>query len=210
MPEIRSLLSRLEKNDEMAKKLIICFIEHRLNHRYIRPLLNIPTDYKSGFLMMATSCLLIEALQSFYEGKNESTDDNEDLNEKRKGSERAFIKFFKNNEEFFPDFRDCFPMRPVVNGKGETIEKCTFFKHIRCGILHQAETTGGYRILRDCSQLFNKDKNTINANRFVKAMKCCLDKYIKGLRESETDTAPWPMAMKKIGHICDNCKSVTP
>jgi hypothetical protein len=116
----------------------------------------------------------------------------------------------KNNEEFFPDFRDCFPMRPVVNGKGETIEKCTFFKHIRCGILHQAETTGGYRILRDCSQLFNKDKNTINANRFVKAMKCCLDKYIKGLRESETDTAPWPMAMKKIGHICDNCKSVTP
>jgi hypothetical protein len=90
VPEVRSLLSRLERNDEIAKKLIICFIEHRLNHRYIRPLLNVPKEYKSGFLMMAASCLLIEALQSFYTGENDT---------KKTGSANAFKAFFAMEEK---------------------------------------------------------------------------------------------------------------
>src|SRR5882724_3937132 len=83
VPEVRLLISRFEKNDKAAKKTIIGFIEHRLNHRYIRPLLNVPPEYKSGFLMMTASCLLIETLQSFYEGENES----------EKGSGKAFDFF---------------------------------------------------------------------------------------------------------------------
>src|ERR1017187_4566656 len=115
----------------------------------------------------------------------------------------------KNNEEFFPDFRDCFPMRPVVNGKGETIEKCTFFKHIRCGILHQAETTGGYRILRDKSHLFDEDKNgkSINADKFVKALGHFLNEYFKNLSSDPIDSDIWKNAVKKITHICDNCRT---
>jgi hypothetical protein len=203
-PVIRSLLSRLKQKDDTAKKPIIDFIHHRLNRRYIQPLLHIQKGYKSGFLMMAASCLLIEALQSFYEGKN---------NTRGRGiSEKSFIDFFKRNKKFFQGFAGCFPMEVVVNNKGKRIETCTFYKNIRCGLLHQAETTGGYSIVRDETPLFCSDKNrkSINADKFVEKLKCCLDEYIKNLHESEISNAPWPMALKKIGHICDNCKNNTP
>lgn len=55
-------------NDIVSKTILLSLIEHRLSHRYIRPLSHVPVepiDYKSGFLMMAAACLLIETLYSF-------------------------------------------------------------------------------------------------------------------------------------------------
>lgn len=206
--EVESYLDRLKSNDEAAKKLIICFIEHRLNHRYIRPLLHIPKEFKSGFLMMATSCLLIEALQSFYDGKNESNDPNDDADDKEKGSEAAFRKFFenKNNKESFNEFREFFPIEPPTKTRRK--DRCTFYKHIRCGILHQAETTGGCRILRK-GPLFSREAKTIkiNANLFVKKLAVCLNKYIECLQTEECSSQLWKMARRKIEFICKNCRT---
>jgi hypothetical protein len=198
---IRSLLSRLKQKDYTTKEPIIDFIHHRLNRRYIQPLLNVTPGYESGFLIMAASCLLIEALQSFYTGENDT---------KKTGSANAFKAFFereeKNGNKFFPGFAECFPIAvKVINGKPKKF--FTFYRHIRCGILHQAETTGGYSIVRDKTQLFDAKEQTIEADKFLKALKCYLDEYIKNLRESEISNDPWPMALKKIGHICDNCQS---
>src|SRR5271163_1417558 len=89
-PMIRALLERLKLKDDTAKKPIIKFIHHRLNRRYIQPLLHITPGYESGFLMMAASCLLIEALQSFYTGENDT---------KKTGSTKAFKEFFKREEK---------------------------------------------------------------------------------------------------------------
>jgi hypothetical protein len=202
--EVKSLLVRLEQNDEMAKKLIICLIEHRLNHRYIRPLLNVPKEYKSGFLIMASACLLIETLQSFYEGKNQSDEANENPEEKEKGSERSFIKFFEERKNFFPAFRDSFPIELIKGKKGKLKEKCTFYKNIRCGIFHQAETTGGYSISRK-GLLFSGKK--INANKFIESLERCLNKYIDDLRVAEPNSRIWKKAIKKMNHVCDNCQS---
>lgn len=206
--EVDLFLGRVEQNDGAAKKLIIALIEHRLNHRYIRPLQNIPKEFKSGFLIMATSCLLIETLQTFYEGKNESTDENDDKNDKSKGSEMAFIKFFEYNKNCFPGFRNCFPIKQEKTSKGKTKERCTFYKTIRCGILHQAETIG-YRILRNLSLLFDKDGGSINANEFLKAMEHCVSKYVNALRESKPDVLIWINAIKKVRFICANCTSIS-
>jgi hypothetical protein len=186
---IRSLLSRLEKNDATAKAPMIDFIHHRLHHRYIEPLLQIPEKYKSGFLMMATSCLLIETLQSFYEG----------LENTNRCSQKSFIKFFEREKDLFPKYAECFPKFADTKAKKEN-----FYSNIRCSILHQAETTGGYSILRDKSPLFDENEKTINANKFVDVMICCINKYINNLHAEPIGSYPWNMAIKKVTHICDN------
>ena len=202
--EVESLIKKLDNNDLAAKKIILCLIEHRFHHRYIRPLANVPQEYKSGFLMMAAACLLIETLQTFYDGKNKSDDPNADRSPK--GSEVAFVRFFKKNTEFFPDLRAHFPLR-VVKEQGRQKEKCAFYKNIRCGILHQAETTGGCRILR-VGPLFSGDCGSvkINANLFVKAVNDSMDKYIESLRSDDCNSLLWRMARKKLTHICKNCQ----
>jgi hypothetical protein len=188
--DVQSLLKSLKQDDKAAKNVLVSLIEHRLNHRYVRPLLHVPEDYKSGFLMMAASCLLIEALQSFYEGL-EDTD---------QASKKAFKDFFEREKQFFPEFDEFFP-------KSFTREKTNnFYINIRCGILHQAETTGGYRIFRK-GPLFNKPAKAINANRFLKAVNDCLNKYIEELRTSDCNSVRWNKAADKINYICKNCKS---
>jgi hypothetical protein len=213
--DVSSLLKKVkdDHNDIASKKIIISLIEHRLNHRYIRPLSHIPVepiDYKSGFLMMAAGCLLIETLYSFRKGiKN--TDGQ---------SEQAFKDFFdKDYTEFFPGFRDlfkkekltsreekCKKCNAVYKAKKE-YERCSFYKHIRCGILHLAETTGGYRILR-AGELFDCKKNAINANKFVEQLQKCIDKYIGELHRNNCADVPWPKAIEKLQFICENCKPV--
>ncbi|HEY1663566.1 MAG TPA: hypothetical protein VGI03_14205 [Verrucomicrobiae bacterium] len=189
--DIRSLLSRLKQNENSAKQPIINFIHHRLYNRYIQPLLHIPREFKSGFLIIASSCLLIETLQSFYEG----------LDNTKGMSNESFKAFFEREKKFFPGFAKCFP-------KSFTKEKNNnFYTNIRCGILHQAETTGGYSILRDKSPLFDADEKTINANKFVKALELSLDNYIVILGSSPISTAIWQNAIKKISFICNNCQS---
>jgi hypothetical protein len=85
----------------------------------------------------------------------------------------------------------------------------TFYKHIRCGILHQAETTGGYVIIRK-GELFVKRENSIaiNANEFVKMMEGCVKEYTDALITNECNSLLWKNAAKKIGHICDNCEII--
>jgi len=190
-PMIRSLILRLAQNDDAAKEPMIKFIHHRLNGRYIQPLLHFQDGYASGFLMMAASCLLIEAIQSFYQG----------LDTTNGCSTESFKSFFKREKEFFPKFEECFPKYADNRAKKEN-----FYSNIRCAILHQAETTGGYRIVRDKSPLFDKNEKTINADKFVEALEKCLDKYFKDLRSSSIDSLHWKNAIKKITFICDNCR----
>jgi hypothetical protein len=183
--EIRSWI---KQDDENGKKLIIDFIYHRLDGRFIQPMLHIPPKYRSGFLMMALASLLIETMQSFHKGKN---DTRARKNDKESGGSNAFSDFFKRERVFFPGFDS---------------DDVNFYENIRCGILHQAETTGGYRIWRK-GLLFNPEKKTINADLFVEAIKACLDKYIADLRVSESSSTLWKNAVKKVECICKNCES---
>lgn len=174
---------RLQQNDEAAKNYMVDFIYHRLNHRYIEPLKNIPNkpiDYKSGFLIMAVSCLLIEALYQFLEGEPDT----------RGKSESAFKDFFRSEAKHFPGFTDA---------------RVNFYGNIRCGILHQAETKGGFCISRDDSHpLLDIDNKRINANRFLEAVEASLNDYISKLK---VDAKLWDKAVDKLNFICDNCKA---
>jgi len=129
---------------------------------------------------MAVACLLIETMESFRLGINDTN--------KVKGC-CLFTNFFRRESSRFPGF---------------SYPEMDFYKHIRCGILHQAEITGGYRIVRDAKVELLANR-AINANMFVKALTTCLDGYLSELKEKAFEDDIWVKAEKKILFICNNC-----
>lgn len=153
------------------------FIKERFTERYITP---VKHNKSNGFCIMAVCCLMIEALESFRQGWPDT-----------KGmSKAAFCSFFDKNDQF-SDFR----------GYAEK-----FYTNIRCGILHQAETTGGWLIKRT-GTLFDPTTKTINAKKFLDKLEMCLDSYCTELNGLNWGSTEWKSAIKKIDAICRNCIS---
>ena len=167
----------MSKKDEKSKKKIIDFIYHRFHERYIKHVK--PT--KSGFLKMAISCLMIETFESFKRGKKDTAGK----------SEKMFKSFFESEKDNFPNFFDL---------------SHEFYANIRCGILHQAETTNAWRILTK-GDLLDEDNKAINAKFFLEALEKSLDKYITELGSKGWDDRLWTNALLKLKNICNNCNS---
>ncbi|MFA5850959.1 MAG: hypothetical protein WC833_13895 [Bacteroidales bacterium] len=165
----------MKVKDEEAKKELVKLIHHRFVNRYVKHLKGID----SGFLKMAVSCLMIETLESFKQGKK----DTEGI------SKKMFLDFFTSEEKLFPEFK---------------IIASEFYKRIRCGILHQAETTKAWRIIRN-GALLDRTERVINATRFVNALDKALDKYIQELKSADFNSQIWENALLKIEDICENC-----
>jgi hypothetical protein len=165
------------------KERIASFVYNRLFSRYIRPYsfncLEYKRKYKNGFSIMASLCLLVETLQSFKNGWGDSD----------RKSEKAFKEFFSDN----PHFKE-------LNGKGSII-----YKNIRCGILHQGETTGGWKITREGKRLYDNRTHTLDAVLFAKRMENSLSDYYKGLVTSEWDSEIWDNLRTKMRKIIQHC-----
>ncbi len=166
----------INTKDADAKQNISSLIYHRFYNRYIKHV----KQLDSGFLIMAISCLMIEAMESFRQGKNNT----------RLKSKITFEEFFENQHENFPGLAEI---------------GSEFYEDIRCGILHQAETTKGWRILRK-GPLLNKEGKSINALAFIRALNTALNDYIDELKHSEFDTDIWKKALIKLEFICKNCE----
>jgi hypothetical protein len=165
--------------DDSSKISLVNLIHHRFYNRYVKHIKKID----SGFLKMAVSCLMIETLESFRQGKKDTKG--------RGDGQKMFKDFFETEVKLFPGFKDI---------------TSDFYFSIRCGILHQAETTNGWRILRDDSTLLDNSNRVINAVRFVKALGKALDNYVSNLRENDFNSAIWKNAIFKIEDVCENCK----
>lgn len=101
-------------------KLATNIFKDRLHGRFLKPVEHISQDYEiwefSGFTILAIDCLIIETLNQFYNGIDET------VGEHRK----AFWDFFKNSKHFRTNF--------------SRKKAYIFYSHFRCGILHQAQT----------------------------------------------------------------------
>lgn len=153
-------------------------IRLRFSERYLDPVLDNPKRH--GFSMLAVGCLMVEALESFRNGwKNTSGK-----------SEAAFCSFFQAHVEF----KD---LRPVAHD---------FYRAVRCGILHQAETTDRWRVHRE-SGLFveNGGVRSVSASEFGKGLKSVLDRYHHDLDVADWNDQIWAKARKKLQAICHNC-----
>jgi len=159
------------------------FIKNRFSERYIEPFKAIgdKKKYKNGFSLMAISCLMIEALESFWQG----------LEDTKRKSREIFIDFFCHCDEL-KDFR----------GIGDQ-----FYSNIRCGILHQAETRGGWKISREIGvPLLDKEKRIINANIFHGKLEEYLKRYQTELETQDLNSLLWKNFKKKMDAIIKNCQ----
>lgn len=180
--KIEDYKKAINKNNrtEESKVIIADAIKRRLIQRYINP--SEIKSNKNGFNIMANCCLLIETFESFYRGWNKTPN----------GAD-AFCKFFNRNSKFSEFTGNDMPSE--------------FYKNIRCGILHQGETTKGWRIRRDKDKKLYFEQKIIDANKFRDDLKEVIEDYFDKLKSKDWDSIEWKMLQKKINHIIKNCKA---
>lgn len=168
-----------------TKNELANFIYQRFYTRYLKPFtfgnkkscVKFNKEYKNGFSMMANYCLLIEALQSFKEG----------LEDSKGNSRRLFQDFFQQNKNL------------------AEFQSMNFYQDVRCGILHQGETTGGIKITRKGDKLWDDKTKTINAISFGEKMEEALRNYRTKLENASCDDRIWECCNKKLQFIINNC-----
>lgn len=169
------------KKDRAA---IADFLKKRFTERYIRPLRGDP-DMKHGFCTIAISCLMIEALESFWQGWPDT----------KNKSREAFRSFFQRCLEQGLE---------LGNFAGDELSD-DFYYGVRCGILHQAETTRGWRILRK-GPLYNPDTKMTNATKFHDELEKALRLYCDTLKQSDWDSVVWQKLKTKMKAVIEHCK----
>ncbi len=196
MSHLELFISKKNKNE------ISNSIYHRLYDRFLKPFFyknditknyqksneihcqNIfNSEYKSGFLMMASSCLLIETISAFLMGNDKTIGEG-------KQSFNVFFDKCKNYQNELVTFK---------NGE--------IYKNIRNGILHQGETYGSF-IIKRTGKLFDEKENSVNATKFIEHLKDFLDKYIEELKSEkcEWDSELWDNCRRKVRFIIANTK----
>jgi hypothetical protein len=165
------------------------FIRQRLFERYIDPvsaldLYKKTKEYKNGFYIMAVSCLLIETLVSFWRGW-ESTEPDRRRNLPGKSRE-AFSIFFQEQDQF------------------SVFQKSSFYKDVRCGILHQGETKNGWIVART-GPLFN-GTNRIDARRFHDLLAAAIRDYEYNLSNPPAGSLLRTTFDKKMKAVIRNCE----
>ncbi|WP_254865935.1 hypothetical protein [Pseudomonas fluorescens] len=171
---ISQYLDMVVAQDRVA---IADFIEQRFLERYLDPV-TVRCNSKNGFSIMAISCLMIEALECFAQGRKDSN----------KLSKRMFHDFFDRHQQFSS-------FRAVADD---------FYVHIRCGILHQAETTGGWRIVRKGPLIEGK---VINATQFEGRLRKALSGYSARLKAEDWNSHVWEVFKRKMDFICANASA---
>jgi len=165
--------------EKKENKKIVDFLKQRFTERYIEPM-RVEKDKKNGFTIMAVSCLMIESLESFYQGWEDS----------KSKSQLAFCNFFYRNDNF-----------AFIRGYSQEFYTC-----VRCGILHQGETTKGWHIRRE-GKVFQEQSKTINAKLFHDQVEIALIKYCENLESEDWNSEIWKKLRKKMNAVCKNCEA---
>lgn len=71
-----------------------------------------------------------------------------------------------------------------------------FYKNIRNGLLHQAQTKGGWKINIYRSRLFAN--NTIDRDKFADGLERAFKKYLRDLSDARWGDDLWKQARRKI------------
>jgi len=138
----------------------------RIETRYLQPVdllvgldeNRLAPERRFGFTVLAIDCLLVETLQAFTEGRTNT----------ERVSRSIFVTFLTTRRLFRHFFDAALAER--------------FYKEIRCGILHQAETTGNTRIW-SVGPLVQIDgqKLILNRSEFHKRLRGEFDTYVSDL-----------------------------
>jgi len=138
--------------------------ESRLCERYILPVEDIQNNSSvigEGFSITTILCSLIEALETFYEGKCYKYEKPRTNTEYGNGnSKQLFVNFLTTKEPFKSSF------------DAKLAED--FFKNVRCALLHEAMTRNGWKIRIDTDTLVKQANEEKILNRFY---------FLQGLKD---------------------------
>src|SRR6266566_4479549 len=104
-------------------------------------------------------------------------------------SQLAFCNFF-DRESKFHDFK----------GHAQSL-----YQNVRCGILHQGETTGGWTISL-LGPLFEAANRRINADTFAKTLVEVIDDYVAELKKEPVSADVWQKFKIKLKATIKNCE----
>lgn len=178
---------RAMTNDDWP--LMVCLFKDRLSGRFLEPIKLIEQDATigpfSGFSILALDCLLIETLNQFYQGLDETPEDHQ----------KQFWLFFKGSEYFKKHFT-----RKAAE---------VFYSHVRCGLLHQAQTKRQTFIRADQPAMIRASNGNlsngiiVDRTKFHQALELEVASYVAKLeRGSEADSDLRANFLKKMQIIC--------
>jgi len=163
----------------------------RIESRYLKPVRHIARDDEigefSGFAILVIDCLIIETLNQFYNGLDQT-----------KGKHwKAFWYVFKNS----PHFKESFTAK-----KAEI-----FYGHFHCGILHQAQTKSN-SVVRICRVKMIEEVNPekisdgliVDSGLFHSALEKEITDYKKKLISGEPEHNIFrENFIRKMNYICN-------
>lgn len=170
-------------------KRMLEIFQDRMEGRFLKPIRLIANDCVigefSGFSILALDCLIIETLNQFYSGLDET----EGLHK------MAFWKFFRNSDSF--------------KGHFSRKKAFTFYSHYRCGILHQAQTKKKSVVRIDQSTMIQSVENDISEGLIVdralfhEALEQEISSYMEKLRRGGNENSELRANfIKKMNIIC--------
>jgi hypothetical protein len=169
----------LDLSKEKDWKKAIAIIADRLDGRFFKMVERIQDEDFSGFAVLALDCLLIEALQQFKTGVEETP--------------------FRKCGEYFETFLTA----PGFDKHFNRDTALTFYHQFRCGILHQAEIKKSSRVLRH-GPLVRPTQDgeglVVNRKKFHAELRRAFASYLRALRRG--DLTLRENAKKKMKSIC--------
>ena len=152
------------------------YFHSRIRLRYLQPI-ELLRDHDSrqgeGFSMVAIHCSLIEFLESTVQGINYRFVRNDaDLGSHQyRKSGPVFVSFLTNRQPFSQTF--------------DLSLAEDFYQSIRCGLLHEARTKGGWRIRADGPAIIDRSHRILYRNKFHEALLQWVEWYRGALASSQ-------------------------
>jgi len=188
----------LNWKEQKDKSKIAVMVYKRFFERYLKPYSFSNSDfkenYKNGFAMMGSACLMIETYMAFKKGIKDT-----------EGKGRVCFCEFFNSEIEFKVFKD-----ERKNSDGHYLKEALpskFFYNIRCGILHQGETNEGWTITRKKGvPMFEVSSLKINAYLFMLNLDNVLKRYKSELISADWENCAWKNLRGKLDFVIGNCQ----
>lgn len=147
--------SLIGADPKIWEEIVQHYFRDRLESRYLKPIRKIKAPVigetlgvGEGFAMVVLQCSLIEFLQSCFDGSNYRNDGPLGPNEYR-DSKTKFTDFLTGHDPFKQEF--------------DLDTAQSFYRAVRCGLLHEARTKGKWLIHDDGldGKILAQDKRTV-------------------------------------------------
>jgi hypothetical protein len=176
---------------------LVSFVRQRHTERFFQPIQQLRRAKENaqgyGFAMMALCSLLIETIQSYREGL--PTTYSAELTRCKQMRrvpkpyripQRTTISGVSAFRRFFQHFRVEF----------DGLSGTEFYRKIRSGLLHQAQTKGGWRLTANRARLW--ETKTIDRNLFADQLEMAFERHLAELTRADWTSVIWLNTRRKI------------